>query len=531
MSNGITNVDRRGYLRLAGIAGAVAAGVPILGACSIGSSKTSSSKTGGGTPKRGGRLTVGVGGGQTTETLNPNYATTSVELARASQLFDTLMTYTPEFKVTNSLAESLEPNKDATLWTLRLRAGVEFHNGKTLAASDVKYTLLNWILSKKNPGAGASHFNTLDVAGVKVVDARTLQLPFKQPYSALSEALAVLASNCVRIVPEGFDLKSPVGTGPYKFKSFKPGQQSVFVRNDNYWKTGEPYFDEIVIVDINDDTARINALVSGQVDAISNVPSTNLATLKNSPGITVLNSKTGSFNPLTMRTDIAPFNDVRVRQAFRLIADRKQMVNNALDGQAQVANDLYSPFDPAYNHDIPQRSQDIAKAKSLLRAAGHSGLTIPLVTSNIAAGEVEACQVFAQQAKAAGVTVKVQQVQPTQFWAQNFLKSAFSVSNWATRSYLIQASDSMLKNSAYNEQHWSDPEWDKLISQALATTEKKNQAELIQQAQQIEWDRGGYIVWGFFNTVDAYKSDLHGFVEDRSGLDLSSWGFSKVWRQ
>ena len=138
------------------------------------------------------------------------------------------------------------------------------------------------------------------------------------------------------------------------YESFTPGQQSVFKKFPNYWQSGRPYVDQLTIIDFTDDTARVNALLGGQVDAIDNLPTGQIAQVQGNSQLKVLISHTGQWQPFTMRVDQAPFNDVRVRQAMRLIVDRPQMVEQVLSGQGRIANDMYAPFDPGYpTHPAP----------------------------------------------------------------------------------------------------------------------------------------------------------------------------------
>ena len=139
-----------------------------------------------------------------------------------------------------------------------------------------------------------------------------------------------------------------------------------------------------------------------------------------------------------MRVDQAPFDDVRVRQAFRLIVDREQMVQQVLSGHGSVANDLYARYDPVYASDLPQRQQDLEQAKSLLKQAGREGLSVELVTAPVFQGIVEAAQVFAEQAKGAGVNVKVRKVDSGTFYGDNYLRWPFAQDFWASRVYLSQ---------------------------------------------------------------------------------------------
>ncbi len=234
-----------------------------------------------------------------------------------------------------------------------------------------------------------------------------------------------------QIVPVGYNPKKPIGTGPFKYKSFTPGQQSVFVRNDNYWDNGLPYLDELVMIDASDGTAQTQGILGGQFDAIDQVTPAAVPGL-NGAGIVTTVSKGYAWNPITMRVDKPPFNDVRVRQAFRLILDRPKAAEVAIGGYGALGNDLFAPFDPTYNHDLPQRVQDIEQAKSLLKQAGHDSLDVTLTTSDqIGVGIYETAQIFAEQAKAANVNVNLQKLTQSAFYGPNFEKYTFAQDDWS----------------------------------------------------------------------------------------------------
>ncbi|MBV8943900.1 MAG: hypothetical protein JOZ95_00650, partial [Solirubrobacterales bacterium] len=223
-----------------------------------------------------------------------------------------------------------------------------------------------------------------------------------------------------------------------------------------------------------------------------------------------------------------PFNDVRVRQAFRLIVDRQQMIEQVLLGQGRVANDMYSPYDPAYDTSLPQRHQDLEQAKSLLKAAGHEGLKVELVTAAIFQGVQAAAQVFAQQASAAGVKVAIRQVDTTTFYGPNYLGWTFAQDFWATRQYLPQVAQGSLPSSPFNETHWADPTFIKLIQQARAQLDESKRNEILLHAQTIEYERGGYIIPYFSDQVDAYSTKLTGFEPAKSGFPLGNYWFKNV---
>ncbi len=505
---------------------AVTLAAALIGLAGCSSAGTPAAEVGAGSaPKAGGTLRVGIVGGSAKDTLDAHAPVTHPDEARAIQLYETLASYDNDHKIQMALAEKITPSADAKTWTVRLRDGLKFSNGKPITADDVIFTFKR-ITDPKNPQAGATALAGLERDAMTATDAQTIVFPFTTPFATFTDTIAQYNAG---IVPIGYDPKNPVSSGPFMTESFTPGQQSTFAKNPNYWRAGQPYLDKVTIIDFPDDTARVNALLGGQVDAIDQLPLGQVNVVQANPQLKVLESATGSWLPFTMRVDQAPFDDPKVRQAFRLIVDRKQMVDQVLGGHGTIGNDMYAPFDACFPKDIAQRTQDIDKAKQLLAEAGKSNLSVDLVTSAAAAGLVEAAQVFAQQAKAAGVTVNVKKVDPGEFYGDQYTKWTFSQDFWFTRDYLPQTAASGFTSSPYNETHWDDKEWNDLVGQANATTDQATRCGLIQKAEQIEFDRGGYIIWGFPNSVDAYTSAVNGFTPDKSGIPLTSFGFRNVW--
>lgn len=262
------------------------------------------------------------------------------DAARIFSLYDTLFAYDPEYRLVPSLAVSAEPNEAGDEWTVRLRPGVTFHDGRALTADDVRSTFER-ILDPEDPKAGVSKLGT--VQRVEAVDELTVR----------------------------FD----------------------------------------------DEDALVNSLLSSQVDVVAQVPLALVQVISEDPRIEVISSETGSWLPFTMRTDVAPFDDPRVREAFKLVVDREQMVEVAFSGQGRVADDMYSPFDPGCPAQLPQRERDVQRARELLREAGHGGgLRVELVTAPIQAGAVESATVFAEQAADAGIEVSLRRVDATTFF-------------------------------------------------------------------------------------------------------------------
>ena len=526
--------SRRGLVM--GAAGVVAAST--LAACGGNSPAPSGgTETSGaaGAPKRGGDFRLGVTGGGSKDMMDGQNIVTKPDQARLVTAFETLLTFDDNYQLqTDGLAESVEAD-NPTQYTIKLRKGIEFQNGKTLTADDVIYSLQR-IGTQKNGLTGYAATATMDIKNLKKLDSLTVRLPLLSADSTIPQTLA---SYTFGMVPVGYqkfsgDVSTQVGTGAYKLKSFTPGQQSVHERNPNYWRgDGSPWFDTVTITDFNDSTAQINALKGGQIDAMTDVPAGQVETTKAS-GVGVLISQTGGWVPLCMAIDMPPFDDPKVRQAFRLIIDRKAVLEQIGNGYGQIANDLYSPFDEGYNSDLPQREQDIDQAKSLLKQAGKEGLSVDLHTTNGASGMVPLASVFASQAKAAGVNVTVKN--DPNYYGDSYLKLAFSVDFWGTRGYLNQVQQGSLPSSPYNETHWPPKSGDgsnfeALYKQALAETDQNKRIDIQHQMQQYEYDLGGYIIPYFNALIDGYASNVKGLSPSKGTLNLAGFGhgYRTIW--
>jgi peptide/nickel transport system substrate-binding protein len=511
--------SRRDVLKLGMVAVAGMAGLTGMTACGAVPAKPDQSKP----QLRGGVYSHGATGGGLKDTLEPYFPVTNPDIARCMQLYEPLLRWSPQYEIEPSVAESITPNADNTQWTVRLRDGVEFHHGKTLTAEDVMFSL-GKVTDPKKPGSGGTELaKFLELNNSKIVDPKTILLQLNSPYAVLDQ---LLAEYTVGILPTDFDVSKPVGTGPFAYDRFVPGQLSSFVRHDNYWD-GPPFVDQLIIYDFADDAAKVNALLAGQVQSVDNLPN-YLADTIEQQGASPLISDSGAWVPFTMRVDTAPFSDVRVRQALRLIVDRQQMIDQALNGFGVLGNDLYSPFDPAYAKELPQRMQDIDQAKSLLKQAGQSDLSVELVTSSaVGAGAVESANLFVEQAKKAGVNVQLNKADASVFYGDRYLSWNFAQDFWNTRNYIPQVAVCAVKGGVYNETHFDDPTFNALIEQAKKEPDATKRNQLLHDAQKIEYDTGGFIIWGFKRQLDAYSNLVQGLAPHRY-LPCSNFGFKRA---
>jgi len=386
--------NRRDLVK-AGFAGAVVmSSASFLAACggsSGGGGAQLSTGPSGGTPVRGGTLRVGLISAGSSETLDVRKPFNFPDFIRIFQLLDPLFFQGPHGVMSPGLATEAHPNTDFTVWTLKLRDGVVWHDGKPFTADDVVYTIQKSWGAKS--GLNYSLYSPIiDFNRVRKIDTLTVEIPLLQSIAQFEQLTFTQASH---IIQNGTtDFNKPVGTGPFVFKSFNPGTQSVFTANKDYWRTPEPYVDTLIIdSSFSADPARLNSLLAGNLDIVPSVPPALARAQQSSEKIVLGNQHGSGFIAVTMRVDQDPFKDVRVRQAMKLIPDRPAIVSSALDGFGVPGNDAPGNTLQYWASDL-KAVHDPEKAKSMLKSAGQESLSEKLYTAAVLAGMNETATLF-----------------------------------------------------------------------------------------------------------------------------------------
>ncbi|HYY74886.1 MAG TPA: ABC transporter substrate-binding protein [Gaiellaceae bacterium] len=521
-----TRFTRRRLLHGAAAAGLTLGSGGLLAACGgDGEETVGETGTTEGAPRRGGRLRVAHVGAGRGESFNPARGSSFIDASRYFNVFDPLSRVGPALEVEPGLALEWNPNEDSTLWEVKLRPDVVWHDGKPFTADDVIYTF-----RQMGDASHVSHASVLNInlRDVRKVDDLTLEIPLKSPNARLFDSF--VQQNTVMVQDGARDFTRPVGTGPFMFESFTVGQRSLCSRNPNYWDEGKPYVDEWEDISIDDNAARLNALLAGEVDMISQMTFAQAKQQQETGDIQVIAAESPALQVFLMAVDIAPFDDVRVREAFRLIPDRQALIDGALFGFGTVGNDLAGKGMPFYAEDLPPREQDLEQAAALLREAGHESLEVTLHTSDIVPGFVEAATLFAEQAQGANVTVNVKREPANAYFDTSLLytKLDFAQSFWTYSSIPLWYEQALLSDAVWNETHWRDPETDRLIRQAQGAPDEETATELWHQIQQTQYEEGGYIVWAYQHLVDGAAQNVQG-IEPSSFFNLGGWNYRDVY--
>jgi peptide/nickel transport system substrate-binding protein len=254
--------------------------------------------------------------------------------------------------------------------------------------------------------------------------------------------------------------------------------------------------------------------------------------VNNSPNAAAFRSPSGYHVPIVMEIDQPPFDKPEVRAALKLLIDRERVLKLVYNGLGQVGNDQpIAPVYPFYCSDLPQRQRDVAKAKELLAKAGASDLSVELHCSDAVPGGVALATLYSQMAAEGGVTVKVIRDPSDGYWKSIWLKVPFSVSGWNMRA----TADIMLSlvyesGATWNETHWKNPEFDKLLADGRQTLDAAKRKDIYCQAQRMISDDGGVIVPVFIDLLDGVSKKIQGLVPYPTGA-MGEWHWEEVWLQ
>jgi peptide/nickel transport system substrate-binding protein len=518
-------LSRRDFIRRATVVGISASALgPILAAC--GSSGTSSAPSGGSTTAAGKPGAV-IRAGITTPAaaINPLTVADQGGLDMLAQTGEYLILSGQKLDLKPVLATSWTPNSKADVWTYKIRQGVKFHNGAPLTADDVVYTYQLQTNPKGSSAALSAFAGVLLPAGVVKVDNFTVAFHLEAPNGNFPYLTSSDNYNMI-ILPKGYDPakweSTFIGTGPFKLGSYTPKSGATFTRNEAYWGTKAlPSQTQFTFYDTQ--PPSVVALTGGTIDVLGQFSvSGGEALLTGS--YNVIKLKSSAHRQLSMRNDQAPFTDPRVRQAIALSLNRPQIVQALFKGNSDLGNDSpFAPVFPSTNTSIPQRTQDIAKAKSLLQAAGHgSGFSTQLVTEDIQ--EIpNYAQIVAQEAAAIGVKINLKVESQSKYYgtfkfgSSDWLDATMSLVDYGHRGvpnvFLgapFQTINTKTGTGLWNAAHFSNAQYDKLFAQYVAAVDLTTQRSVAGQIETLLLDQTPMIISYFYNYLTATAQGVTG---------------------
>jgi peptide/nickel transport system substrate-binding protein len=512
-------LNRRDFLRRGA---AVGMSVPLLGAIlsACGSSSPgSTATTAPANAKHGGTLRVAIS--------TPAAAVNPLTVADAGGLC--MLNQTGEFLIfDNNLKLRLEPmlalkwapNSDGSVWRFNLRPGVKFGDGSPMTADDVVYTFQQLAEPKNASNALSTFKGVLAPSGVRKLDATTVEFHLEAPNGNFPYLVSSDNYNAI-VVPKGTDFakwqSTFIGTGAFKLKSYTQGVGASFLPNPHYWGT-KPLLAGTDFKFYSSQQPQILALQGGDVEVIGQFVPAGATSLLNNSTYNVIKLKAANHRELSMRCDQAPFTDPRVRQAVAYSLDRKGMVAALLDGDGSEANDYpFGPRFPSTDTSVPPREQDIAKAKQLLAAAGHSnGFSVTLDTEDYE--EIpQLAQVIKADAAKAGININLNVESQGNYYGKatfgnsDWLDGAMSLVDYGDRGVPnVFLNAPLVSGGPWNAAHFKNKTYDSLVKQYVAALDLQAQRRVAGQIERLLLDQTPLVIPYWIDGLTASTPSVGG---------------------
>lgn len=454
--------------------------------------------------------------------MNPALYSDLEEFQLGFAIFDGLVWVDENLIPQPLLATGWETSRDLLQWTFSLQEGVTFHHGALFTAADVVHTFTRLL----DPNWGATFRTVLRfVNHVEAVDDYTVRFILNTPNSELPLLLSSpQASIVAHDYPDKLMTTVPSGTGPFRFVELIPGDRLRLARNDAYWGTSEHFIDEMEYV-YRSYPEQLQAVRSGQLDVISQLGTDDMIRFQDDPAIQVITAQSGVYQTVVMQVTEKPFDDPRVRKAFKYAVDHAALQATILQDYGLVGNNQpVPPISPFWN-DLPKQTQDIAQAQALLAQAGYAkGLQLDLITSTSRPGMLELALAVREMVKPAGIQVQVVRVPADVYWTDYWGKVPFHIGSWGFRPSIDETfMVAYHSTSKSNESKWSTPALDELIDQARGERDEAKRKTLYQEAQKLIHDEGAVIIPYFRPVAIALRRNIQGFILHPAGwLDFST---------
>jgi len=506
---------RRDLLKMLAVGGiGLAAGAPIVMQATNAYAET---------PKSGGHLTAAGWSSSTADTLDPIKSSLSTDYVRCAAFYNRLTFLDENGKVQMELAESLESD-DAKTWTLKLRKGVTFHDGKKLTVDDVIFSLNRNKEKSANSYALAKQMETF-----KKVNDHEMQIILANSNADLPTILSLV--NFFIVADGTTDFSKGNGTGAFICKEFQPGVRSVAVKNPHYWKENRPYLDSFEFVAISDNSARVNALLAGQVQLAASVDPRSKRQLANEKSVKLSITTSGNYTDLIAHLDMPPGDKEGFIEGLKYVINRDAIKHSVMRDLAVIANDQpVSPTDRYYNKDLKPKPFDLDKAKFYFKKAGLTGQPIPLIASEAATSSIDMATVVQQSAAGAGVQFAVKRVPSAGYWSNYWLKSPLAFGNINPRPTpdilfsLFYASD-----APWNESKYKSAKFDKMLVEARGLLDEKKRKDIYDEMQVMVSEQAGTIIPVWISNMDALSSKLMGLKPNPLG-GMMGYAFAEyVW--
>ena len=483
-------------------------------------------------PNRGGHIRVGVRAGSTSDTLDPATFVNGFIRTVAYGMCNGLFEIRSDNSLGGDLIESWEPRPGAAEWVFKLRSGVEFHNGKSLDASDIIASINHHRGETTKSGLKAP------LSGIDEIiknDEQTITFKLKSgnadfPYVFTDYRLVVMPSNA----DGSLDWQAGVGTGGYVLKNLEPGVSAELERFPGYWRQGHANFDSARVLVVPDVGTRQTSLISGELDVIDQIDFKTLSLLKRQSSINVVDTTGARHYTFPMNTQADPFKSNDLRLALKYGIDRKAMLHTLLRGYGSIGNDHpVAPSHEFYAADIEQRSYDPDKAKFHLKKAGFDNISIDLsVSDSLYPSAVDGAVLYKENMVPVGIDINVVREPGDGYFSNVWMKKPFIASYWGARPTAdLILSTAYTSGAPWNDSYLDNARLTSLINDARSEIDSAKRNKMYREIQIILRDEGGTVIPVFANNVFAisdrvgHKETIAGNWELDGGRVLDRWWF------
>ncbi|HYX83617.1 MAG TPA: ABC transporter substrate-binding protein [Gaiellales bacterium] len=501
----------------------------ILAACGTSASSSSSSPSAG-APKRGGKGVFGIT--SPASDVDPVTMFNTGAIMTSQLACDYLVFPDPQYVLQPRLAIKWEAGSTPDSWTFTIRQGVKWQDGSPFTVDDVVASF-DRITDPKIGSAALSAFaGVLSKGNVEKQDEQTVVFHLDRPYADFPYLVSSFNYNSL-VLPKNYEVgqftNGGIGTGPFILKTFSKDQGATYVRNPNYWGQGLPYLDSVEVKYYADTPPIVLAIQGGAISVFPQVPYQGSQALFSDSNITVMETPSSEYRTLQMRVDQPPFSDKNLRQAVAYALDRDGLVQGLFDGKAQLGNDhAFAPIYPGSptTSDVPQRVQDIDKAKQLVSASGQSSVNVKLTTEQFL--EIpQYAQFIKQMCQPAGINVSLDVEPQTQFYGsgsnQPWLQVPFGITDWGARgtpgqtidpAYLCRSvpKPDLSNSGAWNSAHWCNQQFDSLVQQFEGELDQSRRKTLAVQAAKIQQDEVPDVIAYWIKELRAIRKNVHGLA-------------------
>ncbi|MEY3306912.1 MAG: Dipeptide-binding protein DppE precursor [Pseudomonadota bacterium] len=460
------------------------------------------------TPKTGGHFSLAMTGSATTDTLDPRAAQNDMVYTLLLNVHAYLVDVSPNNELLPELASSWTADPDTSRWIFDLNPDAKFHNGRPVTSADVLASIA-FHTSEDSVSGMKGQLSAITEMKADGPNRVIMQLSGRNtdfPYIFNGYQLAIMPAT-----DTGIDWQSGIGAGAYKLDAFEPGVSARLSRNTENWLSGRGWVDTIEINAVNDPNARVQALMSGSANIITNVDARFADRIAGVEGLKLVTNTLRAFYDLPMLTDLAPFNDNNVRLALKYSFDREAFVEKILGGYGSLANDHpIAPSHKYFNTELEQRAYDPEKAKYYLKQSGLDKLTVPFSTSEGAfAGAVDTAALFSETARAAGIELEITREPADGYWTNVWAKKPFIASDGGGRP----TEDSILSLAYVTGASWSNTRFsnsrlDELVTNARGEADENLRREMYWEVQAILNAEGGTLIPAYIQSIDGVAANV-----------------------